>query len=378
MKGKTQIIYLISIFLSIIILLSILAIFTNNQSSYNQITSNDTTNNITDNKSILYHFSDAYKPFTGADYYVDPVSEIVLTAQKEERRNGYDLDVRGFSPTYNWTSEFFCEPDTVVIAYNNSTYMKAYLDYLVWIDDVYLSDDQVMISLLHLKEFGNLGPLINPVALKSVDDLPIDIEETHNHFLGSNLIDTNVTICNRGDSNLNIIYVYQDAAYLWYPRGNQSGVTPVFYSSVSGVNNNEIGNYTAYSLKSNDKAFAGYADKEHDVISGIISASPDTKVGIIPEYIGLVYGSSQSIPGFEVLSDQKITYTDIPDEKFNGSAASDNDFKAIYIAFNLENMAPGETRSFNFYRFAYNGKGEPLSNDTLISIISSEMANQIP
>jgi hypothetical protein len=370
MKGKiTAVNMLVASFIIVILIVTILCAiaFMNYSGGKSSNMINDTSNN----KSAIYYYSKAYKPFTDADYYIDPMSKIVLTKQKEERRNGYDIDVRGLTNDMNWTSEFFCEPDTIVIAYNNNSYAKTYLGYLVWIDDVYLSDNQVIISLLHLNNFGNLGTLINPVALNTINYVPVDIEGSYNHFLGSNVIETTVNIRNMGDSNLTIVYVYQDAAYLWFPRQNQNGVLPVFYSKGAGEEEFLVGNYTAYSLKGEDRAFAGYADKEHGIISGIVSTTPGIKVGILPEYIGL----NGDAEGYVLMSNQNITFTDIPDETFNGSIAPDVGLKNLYVAFELTNMAPGETRSIHYYRLMMLSPEKSMDNGSIQSFINNEIIN---
>ncbi|MGA9140286.1 MAG: hypothetical protein WBZ29_08680 [Methanocella sp.] len=321
----------------------------------------------------IYHYTKAYKPYTDADYYIDPVSGIVLTAQNAEWRNGYGIDIRGFEPDYDWKSEFFCQPDTVIFCYGNDIYAQAYLNYLVWVDDIYQSDSQVIISLLHMSDFGNVLDLLPEGVGSNMDNPPVDIIETHMHSVGGNDVRTDVTVRNRGQENMTIVYVYQDSAYLWYPRNSGDGTIPVFFQKTD--NTSSLNTDYGYSdvIAGNRTTFVGYADMEHGVLAGLYSCVNDSKVGLINYYIGLVKYGIRGNDGqqFEVMNANHTGFTDIPGKGVNYQQHLDGyGPKNQYVAFELKDIPPGEARSFTFYRIMYYVPGGFAPDDLQLMIIN--------
>jgi len=335
------------------------------------------TANISDNftptehlhQEFLYYNTFAYSQFTDADYYIDPISKIVVTRQKEGWRNGYSFDLRGKESDDTWRSEFFCEPDTMVFVYNNNSYQRSYLPYLLWIDDVYLTNNIVVVGLVHMYNFGNISSLLPSGTMNNFNNIPLDIEEIHSHELGMNYVKTEILIRNRGSETFNVVYVYQDAAYLWFPRGNQSGIEPVFYRYSNNASQFDIGNYRSAQLEPGDSVFSGYVDRDHGIITGIFSNQGWSKVGLINDYIGLESnGISNPSNGesYQIVNNMTFYYDNIPTSNIIYGDQNANILKNRYVAFNINDLHPGESRSVYFYRIMYHIPDQTLDNSTLL------------
>jgi len=320
----------------------------------------------------IYHYTKAYKPFTDAHHYIDESSGIVMTKQNEIQNNGYHVDLRAFHEDYVWRGEFFCQPDTVIVATTAEGRRSWYLTGLVWTDDAWYTPDQVQISAAHYPRFGDLGDL-TPEAKGSTAAMPFAVVETHNHFRGDHHVTTTVEITNKSASPAQAIYIYQDAAYLWFPRGTQKGIEPVNITVAGGEVTSSIGTYEAHEVGHNEALFSGYVDRKNGVISGVFTDRPGARIGAIGRYLGIRQTDGDGSGNkFHVLSDDISSIDDIPGDNFPPTDRK-RLLKNRFVAIDFGVLAPGDTVHGRFERIMFYEAAGDLTDDTIATLVSDEM-----
>lgn len=320
----------------------------------------------------IYHYTKAYKPFTDAHHYIDESSRIVMTKQNEIQSNGYHVDLRAFHEDYVWRGEFFCQPDTVIVSPSAAGQRSWYLTGLVWTDDAWFTPDQVQISAAHYPRFGDLGDL-TPEGKGNTAPMPFAVVETHNHFRGTHHVSTTVEITNQSATPAQAIYIYQDAAYLWFPRGTQKGTEPVNITLVDGEVASSIGTYRAREVGSNEALFSGYVDRKNGVISGVFTDLPGARIGTIGRYLGIRQTDGDGSGNkFHVLSGDVSSMEDVPGDNFPPSD-HERSLKNRFVAIDFGVLAAGDTVRGKFERIMFYEPAGNLTDDTIVTLISDEM-----
>lgn len=89
--------------------------------------------------------------------------------------------------------------------------------------DRYLSDDhQLARQSFRYNAAEGLRTNLLPEVIKNVSSPKLDIREDHTLVSGKPWIETTVTITNRYSEPADMLYIYQDAAFMWLPDQNQS------------------------------------------------------------------------------------------------------------------------------------------------------------
>jgi hypothetical protein len=324
-------------------------------------------------RGIFFHTSS--RPWRGADYFIDPVTRIVLTKQRAPRRNGYGVDLRGLEPDhqetgFGWRSEFFCEPDSILIEYNNSVYAKSYLSYLNWIDDVHHTPHEAWISLKHLTGNGSLAAIVPEKVLATHDPTRFDIQEDHHLYGGSFFVASTVTLTNRHSEPLSAIYVYQDAAYLWFPRGNQKGIEPInvrVRSDRPAAEVRTVEGYQVVRLGPEEIAFGGYFDPEHGVLAGVVAVDPGTALGTIRGYISLEAGVRTEHGTFPLVMRDRVHFDDLT------AALGIGRVKNRFVAFHVRSIPPNEQARLRFFRFMRYFSDRPVAADDWRDVIAEAL-----
>jgi hypothetical protein len=323
----------------------------------------------------IFHFTKTDRPFRGGDHFIDPSTLIVLTKQRGPRSNGYHVDLRGLEPDHDesgfaWRSEFFCEPDSILIGYNDHIYEKSYLNYLNWIDDAHQTPKRAWISLKHFAGNGSLRGLIPESALQTHSSPRFDITEDHRLRLGNPFVETSVALTNRHDETLSAIYIYQDAAFLWFPRGDQKTIVPLNvelrldtpYPGVSASSE-----YRSMILPHDAMAFSGFFDPEHSVLSGLVAVDPGLMIGTIRGYLSIDGGTREESGSFHFLTPDEVTFETLT------SSVGMTRVKNRYVAAELEDIAPGESVKLRFYRFMSYRPGVRVTPEEWLQLLEAEL-----
>ncbi|MDR1396718.1 MAG: hypothetical protein LBJ14_03180, partial [Desulfarculales bacterium] len=168
----------------------------------------------------------------------------------------HPLDPR--NPDAFGAGEYFCDPDSVVSMVtpgSDKLERIVYLPYLRWRRDISVNDQSVTLMFRHHPDDGH-----HPVVPKL--SLPLEIKESHAMRADTELVISDVSLVNHYDQPVDILYCYQDAAYLWFPLSNQSLVQPWVEADGFSIH----GKF--YSQKIDAFGHTSQYDKRHGVIAG--------------------------------------------------------------------------------------------------------------
>lgn len=328
----------------------------------------------TDVGNSFVHIRHGLTPFWGTNYYIDQVTGIVLTEQCYIFRGGHGLDFRALTQTVDlnnqeisgWECEFFCEPESVLSALDNGEWKSIYASYLNTKKDVFYDSSKLIYSTYWSPGMG-MVPLPSVFSTNGVQELPISWNEITT-FVSGNRIVANETIIGLPVQNeTTFVYVYQDAAYLWFPRHTQVDVIPFTGSVVNSGSIFEIYGYHAVEKKHDDNIaiFAGNVDLDNGVLTAIVTNHPGASVGNIGWYLG--FHKQEMINGFSYSIFDSTTHPLKPESipeagVLQGVDISSNDLRNIFMAFS-GNLSSGESISFRWARIMIHHKSGFLNKN---------------
>ncbi|MDR6878740.1 hypothetical protein [Bacillus sp. 3255] len=301
---------------------------------------------------IVRYTSDAYDAFSGWDWFVDPKTSIGIGVAKDGFLSKYGpkihpIDMNNPQP---WSGgEYFCDPDTMILAKTKSSYNIVYGSYLNWEKDRYLSDDKLLArQSFRFNAAEGLRTNLSPEVTKSVSSPKLDIREDHTLVSGKPWVETTVTITNKYPEPADLLYIYQDAAFMWLPDQNQSKVETL----IVNANNTMISNQFE-SIPTSEKVVVGTYHKEKKVYGGIYTDNPYALTGISSNY--LLFNELENDTTIErkfvdsTPRDINETVSLIEEE----SKKSDGDYKIRFVAFPVMNLEPDKMVTLRFYRIAF-------------------------
>lgn len=312
--------------------------------------------------------SDAYDAFSGATYIEDDESNIVLTVQREMGRNG--MNIRGLRDGDGlWRVEYFCEPDTVLIVENGRRAQSYYLPYLSWSSMNYVTDDMAVVESRRLPSMGTFRSLLPA----SVDTPQPDAEIRVRHQLrrGSGLVESLVTITNRANTPQRMTYVYQDAAYMWYPDGDQKNTESIRIAVSSEGVARRMNVASAGPTAPGQWQFVGTFNREHGVIAGILSVTPGEVAGISGEYVGVNVATIDDRGYYRARRD--FRHSDIPSTDTEDNVR-DLPFVNRFIAMDFGTLAPGQTRTLPYFRIMAVLPEDQRTDDAIQQWVSAEVS----
>jgi hypothetical protein len=292
----------------------------------------------------LTRFTDGYKEFNDAEYVEDAsvAGGIVLTMPKYQWRNTFSVDYRGSREAGQpWKTEYFCEPDTVLLIEDENAAQGCYLPYLARVDDLWANASQARAAARFAPGMGAISallPVTTPLETPLVDMTEMDILRA-----GSGRVETQITIKNCDSGAKRTTYVYQDAAYMWFPDGNQVTVetmrlqaTPQGY--IRDVNLESAGPTVGWQ-------FAGTFSRARGIVSGLLSFEPSDILGVSAHYIGISGAANVSYftptPGYR--------RADVPAAGLGG-AFGPTSLKNRFVAMDFGTLQPGQSQTRVFYR----------------------------
>ena len=292
----------------------------------------------------LTRFTDAYKEFNDAEYVEDAsvAGGIVLTMPKYQWRNTFSVDYRGSRETGQpWKTEYFCEPDAVLLVEDELSAQGFYLPYLARVDDLWANASQARAAARFTPGMGAINALL-PVKTALPTPL-VDLTEMDILRSGSGRVETQVTATNCDASPKRITYVYQDAAYMWFPDGNQNAVETMRLQAlpsgyVRDVNLESAGPTVNWQ-------FAGTFNRARGVVSGLLSFEASDIVGLSSHYIGITGAANVSY----FTPTQGYRRANIPANGLGG-AFGPTSLKNRFIALDFGTLQPGQTLTRVFYR----------------------------
>jgi hypothetical protein len=313
-----------------------------------------------------------------ADYYVDEPSGIVLTKRKMDRLNGYSVDIRAWHDAIGeqpWQGEFFCEPDSLVVTHAASGRSADwYLNNLVWIDDASHNKDRVQLRAAHYPSFGHSGA-VNGLAFEDRPGLPLALEEIIELRSGQNTVVSSFTMHNASDEPQEAFFIYQDAAYLWFPRGNQETILPLTIRlDIQGRTRVTVKRHKAAALKDGESMFAGHVDLRHGIVAGVVGRGPDVRVGAISGYVGVGSAPTRNGDAAHVADAAGLKFQDLPDGRYD-AAYHDTDLKNRFVALDFGTLHPDQWRTRAYGRIMFQKIGGFRNVEEVVALIVSEMLN---
>lgn len=236
--------------------------------------------------------------FWGAEYVVDKNTLITITIQRNITRGGISYDLRGYTDSVafdqsneDWRVEYFCENEGVISSKMNNNWSTEYYSYLNAKLDYYedSASDTFNVASYWKPGMGSLRCNLPEIINIYTPELPaVSILDVTKFFSGEFYGSTTTEIGNSNKESVDYIYTYQDAAYLWFPRGSQETVVPfIGYLNESGLPTIHY-SYQGAITCDDDKPliFSGNIDFVHGVCAALLSVAPGSRVGNIDRYIG--------------------------------------------------------------------------------------------
>lgn len=329
-----------------------------------------------ESQGIQYYLSSP-EVSVDADYYVDERSGIVLTKRKMDRLNGYSVDIRAWHDAIGekpWQGEFFCEPDSLVVTQAASDRASDwYLNNLVWIDDASYNGNLVQLRAAYYPSMGN-GGAIQGVDLSSKPGMPLALEEIIEHRSGENTVVSSFTMHNASDEPQKAFFIYQDAAYLWFPRGNQRTIIPLTIKlDAHGESEIFVKRHKVFAVEADEAVFAGHIDFEHGIVAGVVGRGPDVRIGTTKGYVGVgrkKMHSSDFTHHFSTAAG--LRFNDLPGESYE-AAYDDTDLKNRFVALDFGELHPGQQRTRSYGRIMFQQTGGFRDVAEVVDLIISEM-----
>jgi hypothetical protein len=242
--------------------------------------------------------------------------------------------------------EFFCDPDDIIFLPTRQE--VAYLSYLPWRKDIFVDND---------RQFGRLSYLYQPKDLTKLNLIgvpplvtPLDIRMDKSLSAAHPFLDARVYITNKHSDPVDVVYITQDAAYMFLPDGHQGKVSP----AVHVENSSHAGDFFYGQLSRGDvvatyhrdKGFAaGYVPLDFEEVFG----------GVVPEYAFFVRHSASGVLA--------LPFADVTKKKFANVQALNRHLAEIsaikprpeqlknrILVFSFNAVQPGQTVVAHFYQ----------------------------
>lgn len=305
-------------------------------------------------RSMIQYYTRAYDTFTSWDWLVDPSTNLALGNIKEGALLDYQHKIHpiNLQKPNEWSEgEYYCDPDSIIVAYNgDGKYNSQYLPYMKWNKDYFIQKDGKLgrFSVRYDPNTGNK-------YFNQTNPLQLEVREDHTIQMGQPYIETTISIKNLYDTEMNILYIYQDAAFMWLPDGNQQHVGTYINSSKSEI-------VDKFWFGINDPTvIAGTYHKMKNVFGGIYTSNPYAFIGIIPEYAYFIKHlnrqdmANKGVYGYAEVNYYKKTKDELVEylSQWNGREITKDDLKNRIVVLPIDNLKPGETRIIEFRRTGY-------------------------
>jgi len=310
----------------------------------------------------IYFDTFAYDTQSDAKWFIDSKTKIAMGKDSDGifANSSYRFHVEKPDRNREWQGEFFCQPDTVILAFDQNQHYLAYNGYLRWDSDTFLRQDKKFARISLWRTPNTDIKYIESIPRKEIEKTPnllADIQEDISLYYGNPVGESRVYITNRYSKSMSFLYIYQDAAYMWLPQGNQDRVQFIFFP-VDDSDNLET--LSAFGLNSNNTYFfAGTYHPDHNILSGVFTTAPASFVATLPSYIG-----NKEEFNYFVQDETVASYDDIIQriKKLVGFNTNEVCLKNRAVAIFFDQVKPGETRAAIFYRVMlyYPGRKEPI------------------
>ncbi|WP_199624273.1 hypothetical protein [Paenibacillus alkalitolerans] len=308
---------------------------------------------------IINYTSDAYDSFTGWAWFIDPKTSMSIGVAKDGFLAKYGpkihpIDIKNPKP---WDGgEYYCDPDTIIMARTKSTHNIVYGAYLEWEKDRYLSDDsQLARSSFRYNPLAGLRDNLLPEVAKYVQPLNLDIREDHTLVSGKPWVETTVQITNRYTEPADILYIYQDAAYMWLPDQNQIKVHPLTVNANTGVTSNQF-----EAILTSEKVVVGTYHQEKNVFGGIYTDNQHALVGVSSQYLLFTEKEDDTTIERKFVDNTPRTVEETITLIQEQSKNPDGNYKVRFVAFPVMNLEPNKSVTLRFYRM---GLQDVATND---------------
>ncbi|MNW38603.1 hypothetical protein D3C74_156720 [compost metagenome] len=332
---------------------------------------------VTLKSGIMSYTSDAYNTFTGWDWFTDRNTQLSIGVSRGGVLANYGPKIHGVdsSSPQPWDGvEYYCDPDTMIVAMTKDRYDITYGYFLDWKYGRYLSEDEklarVSFSYNHENGFREDAPT---QATAGLDPIQLDIKEDHTLIADSNWVQSTIYITNKYSEPVDAIYVYQDAAYLWLPDQNQLGVTPLFIEEISGSAPSYTTDFKTGLNNGTSQYIAGLYHQDRGIYSGLATENNNAILGVTSDY--LLFTENDGDPlNLKYLDNENKDFADLIADIKNAADSSDGKYKNRFIAFPINQLAPGEQVTLNFYRLAI----KDIDSDTHLSEVMQEVIDNAP
>lgn len=299
------------------------------------------------NQDGVQFLTSGYDAFSGWDWIVNK-SNTALGHVKEGPLKDFQHKIHHYDGDLDQIfrgGEYFCDPDDML--YVSGTNDLAYLPYLEWEKDIFISNDRQLgrITYKHdtalpFKTGLSSGHLKPNVTIKIDKSLHAD----------TNFVDSRVYLTNEYETNVDLVYVTQDAAYMYLPDGDQESVGTMV------LDNRDI-TLDAYhfgKLAYGD-VVATYHQTQNFIAGYIVNSSAEVWGGVLPEYAFFVrHEYSDTLPGYANLDsftpqsgEAIIDYL----ESISQATYTPAKLKTRMLVFHFKDVAPGETVVATYYQF---------------------------
>lgn len=306
-------------------------------------------------------FQEGTGPFQYANHYIDQRTGVVLTIY--ELNPGVSNFVPNFRgvPTTNlpfkddrhgpWQIEYFCEPDYMLGFYSDAQKTVAYLNSLHWEKSLYFDQDKdrILLSYRHRAAEGWLSGSTVYDHVKNQTPPPVDMLIHFMWTAGSNVVIVQLDITNQSAARADLSMVLQDAAYMWFPDGNQRNVGSGLWQDGAFLSKNR-----KVAITKNDGKLAPILASTWSTVHGVVSGFRHVRSidpvgqpaaieagGIAPGYVMV----PRYVPVGHQLpldKDQGHDLASVLDKIHRVSTPPEKPFYNRYLAYQFQNVRPGE------------------------------------
>ncbi len=336
----------------------------------------------------LQHSRIGFQNFWGADLIIDKISNITTTIQNHIHRGGYHLDFRGMTQSVNldqelqgWEVEYFCENEGIISTKVNDKWRTSYYAYLNskldWFID--LNIGCFCPSSFWSPGMGGFHSFL-PLEVNCINSIypSVSIHDNIRIQEGSNIAHSITEIGNPSADFVDYIYVYQDAAYLWFPRGNQESVVPFLgYLNSNGLLTIYYAHQGTLICDENmPLIFSGNVDFAHGVCTALFSVTPASRVGNIDRYIGFEKQIVVDGIAYAVLDkDNPTTLDHQPAEYIDSCADTSTSFLRSIFFWIDGSLNSYETKKHDWGRLMMH-KTEGFKSESEVTGLISNMLNK--
>ena len=167
-------------------------------------------------------YTTGYNCFTGWDWIINQ-DNIALGVAKAGPLRNFQHKIHYFDEEVGVSSggEFFCDPDDILFLPQFQN--VSYLPYLNWEKDLFVNNERTFarLSFVH----NSKSSFIGDVSLDRPPRINIRIDKSLGDKNG--FVDSRVYLTNNYATSTDIVYITQDAAYMFLPEKTQKNVKPL-------------------------------------------------------------------------------------------------------------------------------------------------------